>query len=535
MEERLPRTVGKGWVPRAAAALRDLRSQGAGARRRLRAHPAAPLAGGQLQPFPAQKSRSSASAGRVDRHHPRGAGPEGWYTAAGRRHVRGVGRRRRAYRLDPEWTSTRRLDGRLRDLQVAGQYPDLFAQGAPDVGTADVGVSARRPGLDRQRRSNTESSCASARHIPFLMWRARRTSSCHPGAHAARQQLRRLGYRYDFLVLPRRPLRAGRRRPVRPAADFLGDDARSTNPPHVTLLVNQTMNFAAARPVADHAYWVSGVTPATRAGYRRPSARRRALARLRYRRPHAVRRAEQTAPGGPLRWVAGPYNRQTKSWPKKKTRLFPTAHPPWPGPARHHRIRTSRTGDDQRGPRARVTCDAQLVGDVRRAADGAPRRTARPAPSKSKSTSSPTTTWAGSTSRSTASPRNRTPPTATRPARSRWRRGRNHSVGEIAVGPAPARPTTAARLPAHATETPQIRPRNEPHRHRGRNEPHDRLHDHQHAPRLSEACRRDSPARVARAGVRLVHRAGSPARAAPLVRFLQSTRADLERAHSRDA
>lgn len=48
-----------------------------------------------------------------------------------------------------------------------------------------------------------------------------------------------------------------------PAAAFLGTATTDLNPPHVTYVVDPASNFPATGVVADHAYWLSGLTVRT--------------------------------------------------------------------------------------------------------------------------------------------------------------------------------------------------------------------------------------------------------------------------------
>ena len=69
-----------------------------------------------------------------------------------------------------------------------------------------------------------------------------------------------LGYRYIFdSFAPAEHLTLAIHDQFQPAADFLGDTKVDRDPPHVTYVVNPTMDFPGVRTVADHAYWLSGL------------------------------------------------------------------------------------------------------------------------------------------------------------------------------------------------------------------------------------------------------------------------------------
>ena len=112
------------------------------------------------------------------------------------------------------------------------------------------------------------------------------------------------------------------------------------------------MDFPSVGFVADHAYWLSGLTCATASGDRAAGTDRRALARLRRRRP-APRRTQHgggTLTGGSLPALA--YTEQSKAWgatPKEPT-------------ADVLDIDAKNVGAVTIDPaRARVDCEAQLI------------------------------------------------------------------------------------------------------------------------------------------------------------------------------
>ena len=166
--QRLP-----GRAPWTAPALCDLRPQEAHARRRLRTDPAAALARRELQPVRRQPQPVAARRARagIDRDHARGSRPGRLVLRPrGRRHLRGLGRRRqRRYRLDPRWTAISGYSmGGYGTYKFATQYPDLFARANPVVGPPGLGVwvppSPPQPGGDA---SNTNRMLASVRQHPL--------------------------------------------------------------------------------------------------------------------------------------------------------------------------------------------------------------------------------------------------------------------------------------------------------------------------------------------------------------------------------
>ena len=102
---------------------------------------------------------------------------------------------------------------------------------------------------------------ASVRNIPFLIWDGSEDELVPvAGAVAQAQTFDDLGYRYTFdLFTTADHFTLAIEDQYAPAAAFLGTQRVRRNPPHVSYVVNPKMDFAGARTVADHAYWLSGL------------------------------------------------------------------------------------------------------------------------------------------------------------------------------------------------------------------------------------------------------------------------------------
>jgi hypothetical protein len=100
------------------------------------------------------------------------------------------------------------------------------------------------------------------RNVPFLIWNASADELVPtPGAVQQAQTLDDLGYRYIFdLFQTSDHFQLSVNDQYAPAAKFLGTAKVDRNPFHVTYVVNPTMDFPSDGTVADHAYWLSGLT-----------------------------------------------------------------------------------------------------------------------------------------------------------------------------------------------------------------------------------------------------------------------------------
>jgi hypothetical protein len=146
-------------------------------------------------------------------------------------------------------------------FKFASQFPDLFAKAQTTVGPPALGIWAPPTPPTGGESTNTNHMLPSVRNIPFLMW-AQYTDELVPyvGTHQQAQTFDDLGYRYEFdSFSPGEHLTLAINDQFQPAADFLDDAVVNRDPPHVTYVVNPTMDFPANGTVADHAYWLSGL------------------------------------------------------------------------------------------------------------------------------------------------------------------------------------------------------------------------------------------------------------------------------------
>jgi len=162
----------------------------------------------------------------------------------------------RLYKLDPAYTEiTGYSMGGIGTYDVGAQFPDLFARAQPTVGD-----------------ESDNNVLPSLRNLPVLAWNVAGDELV--GAQffmPTEMKLASLGYRYEqdvyqpcanalcSAVLPNHLMLAINDQ-FAPGAAFLGTAKVDRNPFHVTFVVDTARDSAKYGVVADHAYWVSGLT-----------------------------------------------------------------------------------------------------------------------------------------------------------------------------------------------------------------------------------------------------------------------------------
>ena len=179
---------------------------------------------------------------------PAGRGPDGFYAGVPEADTfevwADVARR---YRLDPEWTVVSGYSmGGFGTYRMLARYPDLFARGFSVVGI---------PG-------SVMDQLPSLRNTPILAWNATADELVNIGdAEEAAAALEENGLRFKYWQFPTADhLTLATNDEYGPGADWLGDHRVDRNPAHVTYVVDPSEDSAQARAVADHAYWLSGLT-----------------------------------------------------------------------------------------------------------------------------------------------------------------------------------------------------------------------------------------------------------------------------------
>jgi hypothetical protein len=178
---------------------------------------------------------------------PESRGPDGFYDGyAGADVFEAWADAARQYPLDPAWSViTGYSMGGYGTFKLAEQFPDLFARGQSTVGA-----------------SADNNLVPSLRNIPIQMWNMATDELVPESSYLpTAQALDAAGYRYDLdIFAPGDHLTLAINDQFAPAAAFLGTAAVDRNPPHVTYVVDPALDYPQLGLVADHAYWLSGLT-----------------------------------------------------------------------------------------------------------------------------------------------------------------------------------------------------------------------------------------------------------------------------------
>jgi hypothetical protein len=179
---------------------------------------------------------------------PAGRGPDGFYAGIAEADTFEVWADiARHYALDPSWSDVSGYSmGGFGTYRLLARWPDLFARGFSVVGI---------PGT-------VDDQLASLRNTPILAWNAAADELVPiDESEQAEQHLAATGLRFTEELFPTADhLTLATNDEYGPGAAFLGTHRVNPNPPHVTYVVDPTEDSAQARAVADHAYWLSGLT-----------------------------------------------------------------------------------------------------------------------------------------------------------------------------------------------------------------------------------------------------------------------------------
>ena len=191
---------------------------------------------------------------------PEARGPDQFYEGLGEADVFEVWNAvAHLYKLNPDYADiTGYSMGGFGTFDIGAQFPDLFARAQPTVG-----------------EETDNNVLGSFRNLPVLMWNVHGDKLVGDQAFlATAQALEKLGYRVALAAhLPCAATGSPHCSPIlpnhleravndwfKPAASFLGGALVNRNPPHVTDVVDTARNGARYGIVADHAYWVAGLT-----------------------------------------------------------------------------------------------------------------------------------------------------------------------------------------------------------------------------------------------------------------------------------
>jgi hypothetical protein len=231
---------------------------------------------------------------------PEARGPDGGYTSYAEADVFDVWNDvARRFALDPGRVAlTGYSMGAIGTFQLAEQFPDLF------------GVAESTSGADETGET------ASLRNVPMLMWNMAGDEEVTADKwEKTASDLDALGYRYELdTFAPGEHNTFFVEDQFAPVAAFLGRSVVDRDPAHVTYAVSQT---ALDRPklgvVADHAYWLSAVTPRAKGGAAQVDAVSSGFGEGD---PvaAATQRGSATLSGGAFPFPTLAYTRQYKTW-----------------------------------------------------------------------------------------------------------------------------------------------------------------------------------------------------------------------------
>ncbi|HEX5271550.1 MAG TPA: dienelactone hydrolase family protein, partial [Gemmataceae bacterium] len=194
-------------------------------------------------------------------------GPDGWYYDSAEADVFEMWADiAKHYRLDLTRTAlTGYSMGGYATYKLGTQFPDLFAKAFVTVGPPADGIWTGPPGVVPATggdQTNTYFMLDSLRNLPILIWHGTNDELVPAdGPQLMARRLDALNYRYEIDTFP------GYDHFAFASADnydfptqFLDSAKVVTNPPHITYVVNPTMDFADVGLRADHVYWLSGLT-----------------------------------------------------------------------------------------------------------------------------------------------------------------------------------------------------------------------------------------------------------------------------------
>lgn len=180
---------------------------------------------------------------------PAGRGPDGFYAGIPEADTfEAWADVARHYPLDPNWTDVSGYSmGGFGTYRLLARWPDLFARGFSVVGA---------PG-------SVDDQLVSMRNTPLLLWNATADELVNINtSESALKDDEAAGLHVEedlFATADHLTLAANDE--FQPGADFLGTAPVNRDPAHVSYVVDPTEDNALAKTVANHAYWLSGITP----------------------------------------------------------------------------------------------------------------------------------------------------------------------------------------------------------------------------------------------------------------------------------
>lgn len=179
---------------------------------------------------------------------PSGRGPDGGYAGVAEADVfEAWNTVAHLYPLNPDWVDVSGYSmGGFGTYRLAERWPDLFARAFSVVGEA-----------------SPASGLPSLRNVPMLAWNAT-ADELVPIDETIQntQAMTADGLRYiEDVYTASDHLTLATNDQYGPGAIWLGTPLVNRNPAHVTYVVDRAEDSRLAEVVADHAYWLSGITP----------------------------------------------------------------------------------------------------------------------------------------------------------------------------------------------------------------------------------------------------------------------------------
>ncbi len=179
---------------------------------------------------------------------PGGRGPDGFYAGIAEADTfEAWADVARHYKLDPSQATVSGYSmGGFGTYRLLTRYPDLFSRGFSTVGV---------PGA-------VAPQITALRNTPIMAWNDA-GDELGPVNEWTQNEMNMAtaGLRFAQWGFPGSDhLTLATNDEFGPAAMFLGNDPIDRNPPHVTYVVQPSQDSAVAESVADHAYWLSGIT-----------------------------------------------------------------------------------------------------------------------------------------------------------------------------------------------------------------------------------------------------------------------------------
>ncbi len=180
---------------------------------------------------------------------PSGRGPDGFYAGIAESDTfEAWADVARHYDLDPDWTAVSGYSmGGFGTYRMLARWPDLFSRGWSVVGA---------PG-------SVDDQLVSLRNTPLLLWNSTEDELVNiQTSEQAVKDDQAAGIRFtEDLFLTADHLTLAANDEYGPGADWLGTSRVDRDPAHVSYVVDTTEDSARGDVVADHVYWLSGLTP----------------------------------------------------------------------------------------------------------------------------------------------------------------------------------------------------------------------------------------------------------------------------------